>query len=159
MQRNGREEYGVVGLGRMGGNLARQALEKGIRVVGFTRHNAPEDMVEAGLVEVHSYEDLKAQLSSPRVIFVYIPAGPAVDSVFDGLASELDEGDILVDGGNSYWGDSIRRHRRFKEQGIHFVDLGTSGGVDGVRPGGLLHGGRRARSDGADRAEPARARH
>ncbi len=84
-----RKEYGLVGLGRMGGNLARQALDKGIRVVGFTRHSAPSDMVEAGLVEVHSYGDLKAQLSAPRVVFVYIPAGPAVDQVFDGLAEEL----------------------------------------------------------------------
>jgi 6-phosphogluconate dehydrogenase len=136
-----RKEYGVVGLGRMGGNLARQALEKGIRVVGFTRHSAPSDMVEAGLVEVHSYEDLKAQLGAPRVIFVYIPAGPAVDKVFDGIAERLDPGDVLVDGGNSYWGDSIRRHRRFEEQGIHFVDLGTSGGVDGARHGACFMAG------------------
>jgi 6-phosphogluconate dehydrogenase len=136
-----KNEYGVVGLGRMGGNLARQALEKGTRVVGFTRHNAPADMIEAGLVEVHTYEDLKAQLAPPRVVFVYIPAGPAVDKVFDGLAAELDEGDILVDGGNSYWGDSIRRHRRFKELGIHFVDLGTSGGVDGARHGACFMAG------------------
>ncbi|MGH3149101.1 MAG: NAD(P)-binding domain-containing protein, partial [Rubrobacter sp.] len=147
-----RKEYGVVGLGRMGGNLARQALDKGIRVVGFTRHSAPSDMVEAGLVEVHSYEDLKAQLTAPRVIFVYIPAGPAVDKVFDGLAEELDPGDILVDGGNSYWGDSIRRHRKFKEQGIHFVDLGTSGGVDGARHGAcFMAGGER---EAMDRVEP-----
>jgi 6-phosphogluconate dehydrogenase len=60
-----KSEYGVIGLGRMGGNLARQALEKGTRVVGFTRHGAPPDMIEAGLVEVRSYEDLKAQLT-PR---------------------------------------------------------------------------------------------
>jgi len=59
----GRNEYGVIGLGRMGGNLARQALEKGTRVVGFTRHGAPSDMIEAGLVEVRSFEDLKAQLA------------------------------------------------------------------------------------------------
>src|SRR5215210_4414780 len=104
-----RNEYGVVGLGRMGGNLARQALEKGIRVVGFTRHGAPENMIEAGLTEVRSYEDLKAQLSPPRAVFVYIPAGPPVDEVLDDLAATLDAGDVLlVDGGNSYWGDWIR---------------------------------------------------
>src|SRR5919202_5236409 len=147
----GRKEYGVVGLGRMGGNLARQALEKGIRGVGFTRHSAPADMIEAGLVEVRSYEDLKAQLTPPRIIFIYIPAGPTVDKVLDDLAAQLDPGDILVDGGNSYWGDSIRRHQRLKEQGINFVDLGTSGGVEGARhgacfmagggPGGIARGG------------------
>jgi 6-phosphogluconate dehydrogenase len=136
-----KNEYGVVGLGRMGGNLARQALEKGIRVVGFTRHSAPPDMIEAGLVEVRSYEELKKELSPPRAIFIYIPAGPAVDKVLDALAAELDEGDVLVDGGNSYWGDSIRRYHRLKEQGIRFVDLGTSGGVDGARHGACFMAG------------------
>jgi len=136
-----KDEYGVVGLGRMGGNLSRQALEKGIRVVGFTRHGAPPDMIEAGLVEVRSYEDLKAELSPPRAIFIYIPAGPTVDKVLDDLAAQLDEGDVLVDGGNSYWGDSIRRYHRLKEQGIQFVDLGTSGGVDGARHGACFMAG------------------
>lgn len=136
-----RKEYGVVGLGRMGGNLARQALEKGIRVVGFTRHSAPADMIEAGLVEVRSYEGLKAQLTPPRIVFIYIPAGPAVDKVLDDLAAQLDAGDILVDGGNSYWGDSVRRHQRLKEQGINFVDLRTSGGVEGARHGACFMAG------------------
>lgn len=136
-----KNEYGVVGLGRMGGNLARQALEKGLRVVGFTRHGAPQDMMEAGLVEVRSFEDLKAQLSPPRAVFVYIPAGPAVDELLDNLAAQLDNGDVLVDGGNSYWGDSIRRHRRLKGKGINFVDLGTSGGVEGARRGACFMAG------------------
>ena len=136
-----KNEYGVVGLGRMGGNLARQALEKGIRVVGFTRHSAPPDMIEAGLVEVRSYEDLKAELSPPRAIFIYIPAGPAVDQILDELATQLDPGDVLIDGGNSYWGDSIRRHHRLKERGIQFVDLGTSGGVEGARHGACFMAG------------------
>jgi 6-phosphogluconate dehydrogenase len=134
-------EYGVIGLGRMGGNLARQALQKGLRVVGFTRHGAPPDMIEAGLVEVRTYEDLKSQLSPPRMIFVYIPAGPSVDRILDDLSGVLEEGDILVDGGNSYWGDSIRRYRRLKEKGIDFVDLGTSGGVEGARHGACFMAG------------------
>ncbi len=147
-----RNEYGIVGLGRMGGNLARQALEKSIRVVGSTRHGAPEDMIEAGLTEVRSYEDLKAELSLPRVVFLYIPAGPPVDEVLDGLAAVLDPGDVLVDGGNSYWGDSIRRHGRLKERGIHFVDLGTSGGIDGARNGAcFMAGGER---EAVERVEP-----
>lgn len=136
-----KKEYGVVGLGRMGGNLARQALEKGIRVVGFARKGAPADLVEAGLVEVRSFENLKAELSAPRAVFLYIPAGPAVDSVLDELAEELEEGDVLVDGGNSYWGDSVRRHRRLREKGIRFVDLGTSGGFEGARNGACFMAG------------------
>src|SRR5919199_758353 len=119
-------EYGVVGLGRMGGNLARQALEKGIRVVGLARRGAPADMIEAGLVEASSLADFKAQLSPPRAVFIYVPAGPVVDKLLDDLAAQLEAGDVLVDGGNSYWGDSIRRYDRLKEQGIKFVDLGTS---------------------------------
>jgi 6-phosphogluconate dehydrogenase len=136
-----KNEYGVVGLGRMGGNLARQALEKGMRVVGFTRHGAPQDMMEAGLVEVRSFEDLKAQLAPPRAVLLYIPAGPAVDELLDDLAAQLDNGDVLVDGGNSYWGDSIRRHQRLKDRAIHFVDLGTSGGVEGARRGACFMAG------------------
>ncbi len=134
-------EFGVVGLGRMGGNLALQALEKDMRVVGFTREGAPDEMLGAGLVEIRSLDGFKAQLSPQRGVFVYIPAGPAVDQLLDDLAAQLDAGDILVDCGNSYWGDSIRRHRRLKEQGIHFVDLGTSGGIEGARNGACFMAG------------------
>src|SRR3712207_9176663 len=136
-----KREYGVVGLGRMGGNLARQAMDKGMRVVGFTRHGAPEDMVEAGLVEIHTLAEFREHLVPPRVVFLYIPAGPVVDTLLDDLAAELEGGDLVVDGGNSYWGDSIRRHRRMAEQGIRFVDLGTSGGVDGARNGACFMAG------------------
>ena len=136
-----KNEFGVVGLGRMGGDLALQALEKGMRVVGSTRKGAPDDILGAGLVEVGSLEEFKARLATPRVVFLYIPAGPPVDQVLDDLAEQLDEGDILVDGGNSYWGDSIRRHRRLKERGIHFVDLGTSGGIEGARNGACFMAG------------------
>ncbi len=136
-----RNEYGVVGLGRMGGNLARQALEKGIRVVGHTLEGAPPDMVEAGLVEASSLKDLKEKLAAPRAVFLYVPAGPVVDELLDNLAEELDEGDVLVDGGNSYWGDSIRRHERLKEEGVQLVDLGTSGGFDGARHGACFMAG------------------
>ncbi len=136
-----KKECGVVGLGRMGGNLARQALEKGMRVVGSTRKDAPQEMIDAGLVEVRSFGDLKERLSPPRAVFLYIPAGPAVDGVLGDLAGEFDEGDVFIDGGNSYWGDSIRRHRRLKERGIRFVDLGTSGGVEGARHGACFMAG------------------
>ena len=73
-----KNEYSVIGLGRTGGNLVRQALEKGMRVVGFTRPGAPPDMIEAGLVEVRSFEDLEGHLSPQRIVFLYISSGPAV---------------------------------------------------------------------------------
>ena len=114
-----KREYGVVGVGRMGGNLALQAMEKGMKVVGLDLMGARPELLKAGLVEIKSYDGFRSALSSPRAIFVYIPAGPDVDRVLDDIASKLERGDILVDAGNSYWGDSIRRHRRLKEKGVH----------------------------------------
>ena len=134
-------EFGVIGLGRMGGNLARQALEKSMKVVGFDKGQIAEDLVKLGLVSAKTQEELKDHLSSPRAIFIYVPAGPIVDTIIDQLALVLDKGDIIIDGGNSYWGDSIRRANRLKEQGIHLVDLGTSGGVDGARQGACFMAG------------------
>lgn len=128
-------EFGVVGLGRMGGGLALQALEKKMTVAGFELRGAPAEMRKAGLKEVKSLAGFREALKPPRAVFIYVPAGPIIDKVLDDLAKELESGDIIVDGGNSYWGDSIRRHRRLKDRGIHLVDVGTSGGVDGARHG------------------------
>jgi len=136
-----KQEYGVVGLGRMGGNLAHQALEKGMRVVGYVHKHEPTELLKAGLVEVRSLADFKTQLTPPRAVFLYMPSGPKVDSTLDELAAHLEAGDVLVDGGNSYWGDSIRRYRRLREKNIHFVDLGTSGGIDGARHGACFMAG------------------
>jgi len=136
-----KREFGVIGLGRMGGNLALQALEKGMKVVGLTKGGAPPEMTQAGLVEIRLLADFKTKLSAPRAVFIYIPAGPEVDGLLDECASNLEKGDILVDGGNSYWGDSIRRQLRLKQKGIHLVDLGTSGGVEGARHGACFMAG------------------
>src|SRR4028119_1339826 len=103
-----KNEFGVVGLGRMGGDLALQALEKGMRVVGFTRRGAPDDMLGAGLVEASSLEEFKAWLAPPRVVFLYIPAGPPVDQVLDDLAEQLDEGDTLGTSRLAPWRSSRR---------------------------------------------------
>jgi len=134
-------EYGVIGLGKMGGNLARQAIQKGMHVVGFTLGNAPEDLVQAGLTQVKTMAGFVKEMKSPRAVFIYIPAGPPIDKLLDELASALEVGDIIVDGGNSYWGDSIRRHKRLLTKGIHLVDLGTSGGVDGALNGACFMAG------------------
>ncbi len=145
-------EFGVVGLGRMGGGLAQQALEKGMKVAGFELHGAPRELLAAGLVEVRDLAGFRGALAAPRVVFLYIPAGPAVDHVLADLARDLAPGDVIVDGGNSYWGDSIRRGRRLKDQGIRYVDLGTSGGVEGARRGAcFMAGGER---EAVARVEP-----
>jgi 6-phosphogluconate dehydrogenase len=90
---------------------------------------------------VDGLNGLRTELAGPRRIFLYVPAGPAVDAVLADLATVVEAGDVVVDGGNSYWGDSIRRHRRLAARGVHFVDLGTSGGIPGARHGACMMAG------------------
>lgn len=145
-------ELGIVGLGKMGAGLAEQAIGKGIRVVGSDLSGAPGELVESGLVEVSEPAGFREQLSPPRAVFAYVPAGPVVDSVIDELADALEEGDVIVDAGNSYWGDSIARHSRLRERGRRFVDLGTSGGTSGAREGACFMAGGEAAA--IERVEP-----
>lgn len=132
---NGKRELGIVGLGRMGGGLAMQAREKGMKVVGFDPKGKRADLQQAGVVTIRSLADFAKTLEPPRVVFLYIPAGPAVDALLDELVPVLSRGDVIVDGGNSYWGDSIHRAERLASVGIGFVDAGTSGGIGGARHG------------------------
>jgi 6-phosphogluconate dehydrogenase len=134
-------EIGIVGLGRMGGGLALQAMEKGIAVYGYDVQGAPDELTRAGLVAVAEPVEFRRLLAAPRAVFLYVPAGPVVDQVIRDVATSLEPGDVIVDGGNSYWGDSIRRHERLKASGIGFVDLGTSGGIDGARHGACFMAG------------------
>lgn len=134
-------EFGVVGLGRMGGGLALQALEKGMRVVGLSRSGPSAEQQKAGIVPVKEAAEFIKQLAAPRIVFLYIPAGPPVDEWLETLSKVLAKDDIIVDGGNSYWGDSIRRARRLMERGIYMIDLGTSGGVTGARHGACFMAG------------------
>jgi len=147
-----KREFGVVGLGRMGGGLALQAREKGMKVAGFDPAGLRPELQKAGVVAVATLKGFCKELSAPRAVFLYIPAGPAVDALLGELAAALDPGDVVVDGGNSYWGDSIRRHERLKARGLQLVDLGTSGGVDGARHGAcFMAGGERG---AVERIEP-----
>jgi 6-phosphogluconate dehydrogenase len=145
-------EFGVIGLGRIGGGLAHQALEKGLRVVGASRSGAPKDLVKAGLIEIKDFGAFREKLRAPRAVFLYVPAGAAVDKILEELGQALEPGDLVVDGGNSYWGDSIRRHERLREKKLHFVDVGTSGGLAGARHGAcFMAGGER---EAVARVEP-----
>jgi 6-phosphogluconate dehydrogenase len=136
--------FGIVGLGKMGAGLARNAIGHGFSIVGVDAHPVSEELRSAGVAIAGSLAELVGQLSAPRFVMLYIPAGPAVDTVLDELVALLDAGDIVGDGGNSYWGDSIRRHRRARQEGIHFVDVGTSGGPGGARDGAcVMVGGER----------------
>ncbi len=136
------QECAIVGLGKMGANLALQAQSKGIKVVGYSLSGIPQNLLEAGVVALNAITDIPQHLKSPRIIFLYIPAGPTVDNTLEILATILEAGDIIVDGGNSYWGDSIRRHDYLQEKyKIHWIDLGTSGGVSGARNGACFMAG------------------
>lgn len=137
----GRREFGIVGLGQIGGNIARQALAGGFRVAGQTRGEPRQELIAAGLVALRNPTGFREALRPPRLVVLWVPAGPVVDEVLDGLAEALEPGDVIADGGNSYWGDSIRRHARMRDLGIGFVDLGTSGGLPGARHGACFMAG------------------
>ncbi|MGH2556248.1 MAG: NAD(P)-binding domain-containing protein, partial [Actinomycetota bacterium] len=134
--------FGIVGLGRMGANLARHAVEKGHQVVGFDPAEATrEALAGEGVDAVISLEDLVKKLDPPRVILLYVPHGDVTEQVCRHLLDIVVPGDIVVDGGNSHWVDSKRRAGAFTERGIRFVDMGTSGGVDGARTGACFMAG------------------
>ena len=101
----------------------------------------PKELVAAGLQPLKALGDLKGTLTAPRKVFLYIPAGPAVDETIEMLIGCLDPGDIIVDGGNSYWGDSLRRHKKLAEARLHFIDMGTSGGLSGAHDGACFMAG------------------
>jgi 6-phosphogluconate dehydrogenase len=127
--------FGVVGLGKMGGGIARHAITKGFHVVGLDKAKSANAQTVGDLHVVSSVDGLAEALAPPRTVFLYLPAGPVVDDMIGQLAAVFAEGDIIADGGNSYWGDSIRRHSRLKQSGIEFVDVGTSGGPTGALEG------------------------
>lgn len=129
-------ELGMIGLGRMGANMTVRLLHGGHKVVGYARHAETVDrIVEKGAVGAYSLDELVQKLTSPRVIWLMIPAGDPVDKTIQALIPKLEPGDVIIDGGNSNYKDTLRRSAMLKEKDIHFVDVGTSGGVWGVTEG------------------------
>ena len=127
-------ELGIIGLGKMGGNIALQCIDKGIHVIGKARGSKPE-LEKQGVIVVDNYDIFVDSLKKPRVIYLSLPAGLTIDTVLGELVPYLDEGDVVMDGGNSYYKDSMRRETELSEKGIYFVDCGTSGGIMGARYG------------------------
>ena len=129
---------GLIGLGRMGANMARRWIEAGHECVGYARHAVDiEALRGAGFVPATSLEELVGQLTPPRAIWIMIPAA-AVDGVIDTLAPQLDRGDTLIDGGNSHFVDDVRRAAALGARGVHYLDVGVSGGVFGLERGYCL---------------------
>src|SRR5215471_11408502 len=128
-------QLGMVGLGRMGANMVRRLQKGGQPCVVFDRsQKTVEELVKEKAVGSASLSDLVKKLEKPRSIWLMVPAA-AVDGTISDLAPHLDAGDILIDGGNSYYVDDIRRAKELRPKGIHYVDVGTSGGVWGLERG------------------------
>src|SRR5882672_3742494 len=131
-------QLGIIGLGRMGANMARRLLAGGHRCVVFDRSpKVVEELTQAKAAGASSMSDLAKKLETPRAIWLMVPAA-AVDAMIHDLLPHLTSGDILIDGGNSYYVDDIRRAKELAEKGIHYVDVGTSGGVWGRERGYCL---------------------
>lgn len=138
-------EIAIIGLGKMGGALALKALEENIKVVGMTFGEVPEYLAQKNFSCCTDLTELIASTTPPRRILLYIPAGLAVEVYLQQMKELLTAGDIIIDGGNSYWGDSILRARELEKKGLHFLDMGTSGGISGARVGAcFMVGGKRS---------------
>ncbi len=144
-------ELGIIGLGRMGANIARRLARHGHHVVVYNRTTDKALALaaeEPGVVAVTTVPDLAAQLAAPRIAWMMLPAGAATEEMLDTLLGILAPGDIVVDGGNSYYKDTVRRAARAAERGLRYVDVGTSGGIWGLSEGySMMVGGEQADVD------------
>jgi len=131
-------QLGMLGLGRMGGNIVRRLMKNGHECVVFdTRPEAVSALAGEGATGATDLGDFVARLETPRAVWIMVPAG-VVDSLVDDLSAHLEAGDTIIDGGNSYYKDDLARAARLSNQGIHYVDVGTSGGVWGLERGYCL---------------------
>jgi 6-phosphogluconate dehydrogenase len=129
-------QLGLIGLGKMGGNMAERLRLGGHQVVGFDFNaDAVKKLTDSGNLGVSSLEDLVKNLKGRRAIWIMVPQGAPVDETIAKLEPLLNKGDILIDGGNSYYKDSMRRYNEVTAKGFDFVDVGTSGGVWGLKDG------------------------
>ena len=130
---------GMIGLGRMGGNMVTRLTRGGHEVVAYTRDQTKvQKAVEEGALGAKDLEDLVGQLPAPRAIWIMVPAGKATQDMIDRLRPLLTPGDLLIDGGNSRFTDDIARAEALKPKGIHYMDAGTSGGIWGLKVGYCL---------------------
>ena len=131
-------QIAMVGLGRMGANMVRRLTKGGHQCVVYDRSaDAVNALVKEGATGSSSLEDMAGKLQTPRAVWLMVPAG-VVDATLTDLVPHLQKDDIIIDGGNSYYVDDIRRSKQVKEQGLHWVDAGTSGGVFGLERGYCL---------------------
>jgi 6-phosphogluconate dehydrogenase len=129
-------QLGMVGLGRMGGNIVRRLLRNRHQCVIYDRNVAAmRDLTKDGAQDSDGLRDFVAKLEKPRTVWIMLPAGDATETAVTEIAGYLDAGDVLIDGGNSFYKDDVRRARMVAPKGIHYLDVGTSGGVWGLERG------------------------
>jgi len=136
---------GIYGLGRMGANMARRLVRGGIEVVGHNRSPSVADQLkeeESGFLPAYSIDEMLGELPAPRVVWLMLPSGDVTGHAIDQILPKLSPGDILIDGGNSFYQDTIARAAKVQQKGVHYMDVGTSGGVWGLKNGySLMVGG------------------
>ncbi len=132
-------QIGMVGLGRMGGNMARRLMKGGHEIVAYATDPASvRQLASEGATGTTTLDDFVGKLRTPRTAWVMVPAGAATEQVVTDLAARMARGDTIIDGGNSFYKDDVRRMTMLKGKGIHYVDVGTSGGVWGIERGYCL---------------------
>lgn len=132
-------KLGYIGLGRMGKNMVLRLLEQGIDIVAWNRSPGPlQEVVAAGAIGAKNLSDLVSKLESPRIIWLMLPAGEVTDQYIDQLLQLLSKGDLIVDGANSFYKDTLKRFEKITAEGIHFMDIGVSGGPGGARNGACM---------------------
>ncbi len=129
-------QLGMIGLGRMGANIVRRLTQAGHSCVVYDRGPKPgEALAKEGATAASSLEDLVAKLQAPRAVWVMLPAGAPTETTIETLSGLVAKGDAIIDGGNTYWRDDIRRGKALGARGLHYIDVGTSGGVWGLERG------------------------
>ena len=132
-------QIGMVGLGRMGGNMVRRLMRGGHECVVFDLNiNNVKQLAKEGARGATSLDEFVSKLKEPRAVWIMVPAGEPTEQIVLALTERMNEGDVIIDGGNSYYKDDVRRAKRLKEKGIHYVDVGTSGGIWGIERGYCL---------------------
>ncbi len=129
-------QLGMIGLGRMGGNIVRRLMKQGHTAAVYDKDpKAVAALVAEGAAGATTLEEFVAKLTKPRTAWVMLPAGKITEAAIDTLATLMEGGDIIIDGGNSFWQDDVRRGNALADRGIHYLDVGTSGGVWGLERG------------------------
>jgi 6-phosphogluconate dehydrogenase len=129
-------QLGMIGLGRMGGNIVRRLIKHGNSAVVYDKDpKAVADIAAEGAIGASALEDFVSKLEKPRTAWVMLPAGKITETTIDALSKLMQPGDVIIDGGNTFWQDDLRRAKALKERGINYVDVGTSGGIWGLERG------------------------